>query len=300
MAAYNFFRVHPALTNIVEAIWEADIPDAGTARSIVLPVVSPILCFHYRAPPALCLDFRADAPTTQWIASSSFRITGMQSRAARLRASGPVGGVMVRLKPESASRIGRSLLPDLFDEAAPVGDFFSPTEASLLFEVLAGAKDAAARITAVQDFLLRRLNYDEPDLLVRQAMLLLRTSPALTARQLAVRLDVSERHLSRRFQATTGATPKQFSRIVRIGKVVATARRHRGNWAEIADSCGFNDQAHMINEFHSMVGSSPELFFQTTSLGNQPPPIASAAESDFYNTFVLEVASSGRKAKPAG
>jgi hypothetical protein len=70
MPGYTFFPVHPMLADVVEAIWEADIPNGGTARSIVLPVVSPILCFHYLDPPALCPDFHPQAPTNQWIASN--------------------------------------------------------------------------------------------------------------------------------------------------------------------------------------------------------------------------------------
>ena len=79
------FPVHPMLADVVEAIWEAGFPDGGTARSIVLPIVSPIFCFHYRTVPALCLDLRPEAPTNPWIASSPFGVAGMQTRNHDLR-----------------------------------------------------------------------------------------------------------------------------------------------------------------------------------------------------------------------
>jgi hypothetical protein len=88
-----------------------------------------------------------------------------------------------------------------------------------LFEMLAGAKDSAARIMAVQNFLLRRLGDDEPNPVMRQAMHALRRNPTLPVRQLATQLDMSERRLSRQFRTATGATRKQFARIVRIGVV---------------------------------------------------------------------------------
>ncbi|MGP0093262.1 MAG: helix-turn-helix domain-containing protein [Xanthobacteraceae bacterium] len=212
----------------------------------------------------------------------------MQSRAVTLRPSGPLGGVMVRLKPEAAVRIAGSTVDEFRDAAFSLCDVFSPTEVSLLDEMLAEAPDAVARVTAVQAFLLRRMRDDGPDPLVCQAARWLRRDPTLSVRHLASRLDISERHLSRRFQATIGATPKQFARIVRIGKVVATARQHRTGWVDIAQSCGFNDQAHMINDFNAMVGSPPQTFFRATSLGDGRKPSASRAESDFYNTFVVE------------
>ncbi len=46
MAGYTFHPVLPELAEVVEAIWHADFPDPGAARSMVLPVVSPIICFH--------------------------------------------------------------------------------------------------------------------------------------------------------------------------------------------------------------------------------------------------------------
>jgi AraC-like DNA-binding protein len=288
MPGYTFFPVDPRLAEVVEAIWETDIPDAKAARSIVMPVVTPILCFHYRWAPALCFDLRARLDDQAWIAAGRFRITGVQSRAAGLLANGPVGGVMVRLKPETAARLARGAVTESYDAAFLVGDVFGPSDASLLEDMLAAASTAAQRVAAVQSFLLRRLRDDAIDPLVRGAIFALRREPSLRVRGLAAQLGVSERHLSRRFRAATGATAKQFARIVRIGRVVAAARRQREGWAEIAISCGFSDQAHMVNDFSAMIGSAPEEFFQRTALLTPAAAASSAAESDFFNTFLVD------------
>ena len=273
---------------MVEAIWETDVPDAKAARSIVLPVVTPISCFHYRQAPALCFDLRSRLDDRVWITAGRFRMTGVQGRAVGLRADGPVGGVMVRLRPETAARIAREAITELYDAAFSVADVFGPTDASLLDDMIAAANTAVGRVGAVQLFLLRRLRDDAIDPLAQGAIRALRQEPTLTVRSLARRLGVSERHLSRRFRAATGATTKQFARVVRIGRVVTSARRRRERWAEIAISCGFSDQAHMINEFSAMIGSAPEVFFQRTSLVTSTAPALSAAESDFFNTFVVD------------
>ena len=42
MMGYTFFPVHPKLKGVIEAIWDTDFPNPGVARSLVLPVVSPI------------------------------------------------------------------------------------------------------------------------------------------------------------------------------------------------------------------------------------------------------------------
>ena len=115
----------------------------------------------------------------------------------------------------------------------------------------------------------------------------LRKNPTVAIRSVASRLDVSERHLRRRFDMSLGVTPKQFARIVRVGKVVAAARNGR-DWADIAALSGFSDQSHMIHDFNSMIGVSPDLLFRTTSLGLEQKTNISAAESDFYNTFITD------------
>jgi AraC-like DNA-binding protein len=287
MAGYTFFPVHPRLKGVIEAIWDTDFPNPGAARSVVLPLVSPILCFHYRSPPLLRANAKTAGGGETWIDPGRYRMTGIYSKAARLRASGPVGGVMVRLRPESAICIRGICLREFSDQAFSLIDVFTSREISLLDEKLLEAPNASARVSTVQALFLDRLHDRQPDVLVHSAARMLRRNVAATVRELASRLDVSERHLARRFNLSLGVAPKQFARIVRIGKVVA-AGRNGEDWAGIAAQLGFNDQSHMINDFTAMVGLSPELLFRMTSLGRDRTPKLSAAESDFYNTFVAE------------
>ncbi len=56
MPGYSFFPPHPRLEAVVEAIWDHDVPDIRSAPTVVMPVVSPTLCFHYRIPPAICFQ----------------------------------------------------------------------------------------------------------------------------------------------------------------------------------------------------------------------------------------------------
>jgi len=78
----------------------------------------------------------------------------------------------------------------------------------------------------------------------------------LRIQHLAARLDVSERHLSRSFQAMFGMSPKQFARIARI-ESAWSARGQGASWANVAYATGFTDQAHMINDFTEIVGVPP-------------------------------------------
>jgi AraC-like DNA-binding protein len=109
----------------------------------------------------------------------------------------------------------------------------------------------------VTDFLRANVCERDPDPLVSCAAKRLRYSPVLHIRLLAADLGVSERHLSRRFHAIFGISPKEFARMARLEKVLA-ARTAGLAWANLSYACGFTDQAHMINDTHTILGASPE------------------------------------------
>ena len=278
---FTFFRPHPGLANIVERIWHVDIPDGNAARTTiftVLPATSPILCFHYCAP-----TIASDWPNSRY----RQRMTGIMSRALVLRPSGPMRSVMVRLRPEAAFCLIGAGMNETADVAIPLADVFKPKDVSLLDEMLAEDKGPATRIASIQSFLMQQVRRAAPDPLIHRAAASLRSDPGLPISRLASLLDVSERQLSRHFHGVIGAKPKQFARITRIEKVVSAARKG-ASWTDIAYSCGFTDQAHMIKDFNAMTGSSPQAFFRKV-MGDYGPGLnTSLAASGFHNTFVTD------------
>jgi AraC-like DNA-binding protein len=281
MPAFTFFDPHPGLSTVVDSIWDIDIPEAHfgqTLSIVVLPAVSPVLCFHFRGPTSsqACVNSGHHLQT----------ITGVQTRAVKLRPGGPIGAVVVHLKPEAACQLLGGGMHEFTDSYIPIGDILSATDVSLLEDMLAEATGPAERIARVQAFLLRHLSIRSPDPVVRQAVQWLRRDPTLPVARLASRLELRERQLLRRFGSAIGTGPKQFANVARIGKAIAARRRGAG-WAEIAGACGFTDQAHLTNAFHGMVGEPPEAFFRHASVEACRALNASLAVSDFYNTFFL-------------
>jgi AraC-like DNA-binding protein len=208
----------------------------------------------------------------------------VRTGVATLRASGPLGVLIVRLKPEAAARLMGERMQDFADEKIELGNLFKASDLSLLEEMLMEAPDSAARFARIQSFLLRNLHTRQPDPVVCRAAQSLRRNPALRVRRLAAQLDVSERHLSRSFRAMFGASPKQFARVARIEKILAM-RQGGSAWADIAYACGFADQAHMINDFGAIVGEPPQQLFRTTAddtgcEGNTP--IGQSAGPNFF------------------
>jgi AraC-like DNA-binding protein len=278
LSTFSFFAPVPPVSDIVEAVWDIDLPEAHSTRAMtfrVLPAISPTLCVHYRAP----------ATSNQRInpGNDRQRVTGIQTRAIVVRPTGPIGAVIVHLRPEAAFRFIGGQMGALTDANIGLSDLFSPTEASLLEEMLAEATGPARRAQYVQEFVIRHLHNHRPDVVVHQAILQLRRTPNKSVRQLASQLAISERQLSRRFHAMVGTNVKRFARIVRFGKAIAAARQGV-RWAEVAQACGFADQAHMVHDFQDMVGRPPEAIVR---MGKQHGALNRAlASSCFYNTVI--------------
>jgi AraC-like DNA-binding protein len=264
---FKVFRPSPVLAHAVDSILDLDFPDAGAARALTikaLPSTTPALAVIYR---------RGTQADVHWTNNSiSFGHNGDKHTASKLetgivttRPKGPIGSFIIRLKPEAGTRVLGACMQEFADRRVELGDIFSVGEVSLLEEMLAEAKDSAERVACVESFLLRQVREAQPDPVVSRAVSLLRKVPSLTVRQLALKLEISEVHLRRRFKATAGSTPKQFARIARIEKLLV-ARRTGLAWAEAACACGFQDQAHMIHDFNLIAGQSPDHFLRTAWL----------------------------------
>ncbi|TWP53981.1 helix-turn-helix transcriptional regulator [Lentzea tibetensis] len=92
----------------------------------------------------------------------------------------------------------------------------------------------------------------EPDAVVARAIAAIRATPGVAITELAGLVGLSERQLRRRFAVEVGLRPKEYARVVRLHRAVAS----RGRWADIAVRCGCYDQAHLLAEFRK-AGCSP-------------------------------------------
>ena len=112
-----------------------------------------------------------------------------------LRPSGPVGVLIIRLKPEAAARPMGERMQDFVNEKIDLSDLFKAGDVSLLEEMLMEAPDSAARFARIESFLLRNLRECRPDPVACRAAQCLRRNPALRVGRLAAQLDVCERRI---------------------------------------------------------------------------------------------------------
>jgi AraC-like DNA-binding protein len=279
-------RPSAAVADLVEAIWDWDIPDAEVATAFTIkvpPSTAPYFVVQYRTLTHCRWQLGGDSYDHK---NYGHVLTQTQSGTFAIRPRGPLGVVTVRLKPEGASRLARASMHELLNVKIGLRNIFKDHDIALLEERVMESGSSSERIACIESFLFQNLRQDREDPVFSRASSWLRRNPSLRIRKLASLLDISERHLSRGFRATYGTSPKQYARLARIEKVVA-ARKSGLDWTDVAYACGFADQAHLIHDFGTIVGGTPVEFFGTTPRWNFRGADAAPGMADSYNPFII-------------
>jgi AraC-like DNA-binding protein len=177
---------------------------------------------------------------------------------------GSLRGIEVNLSPLGAHMLFGVAMHELSSKLVlPLEDVIGAHEAVELTERLACAPGWEARFAILDWFILGRVERarrPSPD--VDWAWRRLRaTGGLLPVGELARELGCSRRHLIGRFREQVGPAPKTAARLVRFQRTVRLLERHDGGrFAEIAQRCGYYDQAHMNREFRELAGTAPGEF----------------------------------------
>jgi AraC-like DNA-binding protein len=220
----------------------------------VLPSTTPYLIVQYRE---VMSSSRKFLDTNNRHRRCYSITTKLDTGVCTIRPPGPLGAIIVKLKPEASALFFAEHLQCFSDTKIDLGDVFDAHEVKLLEDVVSEAPTSFERVAAVAHFLCAHMCPREPDPMICRAAACLRSNPSTRVHRLAADLHVSERQLLRWFRSVFGVTPKQFARCVRIEKVLVE-RPHGSAWADIAYGCGFADQAHMINDFNAVLGAPPQ------------------------------------------
>jgi AraC-like DNA-binding protein len=241
--------------------------------------------------PCLTLIFTLDEPLTivthpdpgQLPGEFGTLLGGLHSTPALITHDGAQSGIQVALRPLGA----RALL------GLPAGELANldlPAE-TVLGGVCAELRDRIRTAPrwperfAILDEILLRLVRASPGVGIAPEVgwawrRLLRTGGALRVSDLAAGTGWSGRHLTSRFRAEIGLTPKAAARVVRFDRarrlLVTRVGAADGDFrlADLAVDCGYFDQAHLAREFRALAGCPPSQWlaeeFRNVQAGNWP------------------------------
>ena len=231
----------------VECIWHHESPATGAhGRERVLPDGR----FH------VVLNLSTGAATVSGLRSHNVVID-------TARVSHVMGLVF---RPAAARPFFEEPALDFFDRSVPLALVWG-SKASQLVDRLRNELSAQRRLAILEQALVeiwsksdrRRLTVHPA---VRYALWAFQSSPHIkSVADVSREIGWSRRWFCQAFGESVGMTPKRYSRLLRFQKVVRqVASGHRVDWADLAVSSGFSDQAHFVHEFRNFSGLSPERF----------------------------------------
>ena len=153
-------------------------------------------------------------------------------------------------------------ISQLADRQIPASEVFGAEVDSLRTALLSSIPEDK-KVAAANAFLLARLPAPHPSAaLAAQLVEQILNTPAIqTVDDLARHAAIGKRSLQRLFSEYIGASPKWVIRRYRLHELIERSNAgEQLDWIQVALDLGYFDQAHLINDFKSIVGFSPTQY----------------------------------------
>lgn len=182
-------------------------------------------------------------------------IAGPDTATATFTTDRPSELVAVRFDPGIAPLVLGCPAAELVDSRIDLDELPHPRQTGGLVDALRAAADPAA---VLECHLAQRLatSGGAPRWIPAVAGLLRAGGPVA---QVADRLGVTSRHLSRKSLQHFGYGPKTLQRILRMDRAVEMLRAG-GELSVVAHACGYADYSHMFRDFRAITGEQPSAF----------------------------------------
>ncbi|MGN6420786.1 MAG: helix-turn-helix domain-containing protein [Pseudobacter sp.] len=250
----TFHKVHPALSEFVEAIFCLNrvSDEAGDYIQTSLPSHECFLSFEYET------DFQVRTDKTNGF--SRFHCTTIippQLGKTELKGK-TLKSIIVKFRSGSFFRLFKVPMSLFNNDCYNARDVLHKEFADL-FERIVNAESLVEKIKQVEIFLLTCAANASPYLPVDYAFeKLLHSNGNVAVNDIASIACMSMRQLQRKFLENFGMSPKHYSKLVRFTK----AYRMRTllpqlTWGEISMRCGYYDQMHLIRDFKTFAAFNP-------------------------------------------
>ena len=202
-------------------------------------------------------DNKTTLPTTTF--------SGLRKSVRLINYAPKTTALIVLFTATGVSAFFKQPLYELFEKSISLDNFFSYSEIAITAERLAESDSNELRIATIEQFFYSKLINYKTDELVTQAIATIHYQKGLLKiKDLADSLFISQDAFEKRFRKSTGATPKQFSSIVKM-KTIIQQNSTLPSFLDIALENDFYDQAHFNKSFKLFTGQTPTDFFNAAS-----------------------------------
>lgn len=227
----------------VHCFWTFTGPASQTSQTIV-PDGRPELIFHL----ACTYSESKDGSRQPRVV-----FAGQLTRPLVLNATGPISILGARFRPDGARHFLGGSLVEATNRRLDLQERHEPQVDNLLSS-LRSSGDELRRITVLEEYILRVIGANRPDMLVRDAVDLL-----MEGKELDLPDGVGVRQFQRRFRREVGISPRKIRSIRRFRSVFdRLAQEKNESWVQRALETGYFDQPQLARDFNQYVACSPK------------------------------------------
>lgn len=247
----SFYNPHPALRNHISHIMvaEAKFDKAMLNFSPFPPTPQHAIHFY----PRDVVTVRDDKDYTQQLPSSI--IVGPQVSQINIAMGLHHVIVSVAFMPGGMHRLLKIPMHELYDQPFDATAMLG-REVVEVNERLQAAQTAFDMKNVVERFFMYKLNYSS--LMPWEHAMKAQLQGNISIESAASLACLSLRQYERRAKEIMGYSPKVFSRLIRFSKAYRLKERQPElSWTNIAYTCGYFDQMHLIRDFKEFAGALP-------------------------------------------
>lgn len=259
--AIRTYTPGPPLDAFVESMWWHETANPAAGKERVMPDGRMQIIINLAADR---ISTFSGEDAEHRVAFSGSLLAGAYSGYVTIDASELTSVMGVSFKPGGA-------FPFLGVKAGELRDVDAPLEAlwgraaRALREQLLEARTPLLKFRILEQFLIA--NADRPlerHPAIAFALNTFETSAhTRTIASVSDDVGLSARRFIEAFEEEVGLTPKLFCRVQRFQRVLARVHAGRGIvWADVANACGYFDQAHFIRDFKSFSGVNPTTYLK--------------------------------------
>ncbi len=140
---------------------------------------------------------------------------------------------------------------------------FSEIEPSDCLSEIFTLTDTNERLNVFKDYLLKKIKESPNTEFLKLTEQLYKNPVEQSVVSIAEAFNCSKRQLYRIFKTNYGISPKVMLNILRLHLCLTLVLEQSVNFADVANICGFYDQAHFIKEIKRYTGFSPLQLLET-------------------------------------
>jgi AraC-like DNA-binding protein len=265
-----YLRAHfPAspLSSFVERFWLYDGPALPHAHERLLPTGTVEVVINLRENRARVYDQRdLENPLT----FPGALVAGPHAKYFVIDTAQQVSVAGIHFKAGGAYPFFKAPMDEFHNQHIALESVWGVQQAGELRERLLAAQTHRARFAVLEQCLLARmvrpLERRPP---VSFALRQFHDAPHVQSiREITDQTGFSARRFIDLFRQEVGLAPKLFCRVRRFQQVLnVITRGETFRWVDVANACGYYDQAHFINDFRAFAGMNPTEY--PTNLGER-------------------------------